>query len=68
MSCEKLCIPQLFVCEANACKKSDTGLSQAMCEANCGHALRGTLERCSMPRKQLFLINDIYFYSAACQY
>ena len=43
-ACAAMCAPaQLYACTSNTCVKSDTGVTQAVCEANCGHAtLRGT--------------------------
>ena len=43
-ACAAMCTPaQLYACTSNTCVKSDTGVTQAVCEANCGHAtLRGT--------------------------
>ena len=42
-ACAATCTPaQLYACTSNTCVKSDTGVTQAVCEANCGHTLRGT--------------------------
>ena len=43
-ACAAMCTPaQLYACTSNTCVKSDTGVTQAVCEANCGHTtLRGT--------------------------
>ena len=43
-ACAAMCTPaQLYACTSNTCVKSDTGVTQAVCEVNCGHTtLRGT--------------------------
>ena len=35
--CESMCTPQLYVCTANTCTASSTGVSKDVCDANCGH-------------------------------
>ena len=41
-ACAGMCI-QLFTCSSNKCSPNSIGVSQAVCEANCGLALRGSL-------------------------